>query len=159
MLPDGYFNAWAGLGLKVYHNGKVTFVNKEFQEKNVAGVGGMVYCAYFQAGITVVTDGQKHCAIDMVNLKPYYTDDAELDRATVYEIATITKYGLTIPDRKCLKLMGKDELGNFLKTREEHYEKWKFEQFTHPLFPIDNLAELIGYKPDLRNRKSLNDQK
>ena len=51
--------------------------------------------------------------------------------------------GLSIKNRVMCQIMGKEKCGEFLKTREEYYNKWRFEQFSNPNFLFDNLNLLL----------------
>ena len=42
--------------------------------------------------------------------------------------------------------MGTQDLGAFLRDRENYYELWRFEQFSNKRFPLKNLNELVGFE-------------
>ena len=46
-------------------------------------------------------------------------------------------------EKTMLKVMGKQDLGEFLKAREEYYDEWRFKQFSHKDFPLTNLNKLL----------------
>ena len=39
--------------------------------------------------------------------------------------------------------MGKEDVGNYLKLREEYYDQWRSEAFGHKDFPLEEINELI----------------
>ena len=58
-------------------------------------------------------------------------------------IFTQSDFGLSFCDRTLVQVMGKQDAGQFLKKRDEHYDEWRYSQFSNPNFPIDNLNELL----------------
>ena len=50
---------------------------------------------------------------------------------------------MSISDRKILKIMGKKQAGEFFKAREEHYDRWRAEQFGNKNFCFEKLNSLV----------------
>ena len=51
--------------------------------------------------------------------------------------------GIGLNEKTMLKVMGKQDLGEFLKAREEYYDEWRSKQFSHKDFPLANLNKLL----------------
>ena len=52
--------------------------------------------------------------------------------------------GLTIRSRTLLPLFGKQELGEFLRWREEYYDDFQYRNFSHENFCLNELNELLA---------------
>ena len=72
----------------------------------------------------------------MIHGKTYDNDDPELSRDSLTDIMIPCYCGLTVPNRKLFRIMGRDEFGLFLKDREIYYNEWRFKQLSSQNFPI-----------------------
>ena len=95
------------------------------------------YTTYFQAGICIFSDDKKNnIVIDVFSKKYYNVSDPKLSCSKLHDILIPCFCGLTLPDRRLVKIMGSRDLGTFLKQREIYYDSWRSREFSHPDFPI-----------------------
>ena len=86
-----------------------------------------LYCAYNQAGVLVTLNANKDfIVIDMIGLKSYYSREEWLDRIEINEFLKPCFCGLSLPVRKLILIMGKEDCGVFLKNRETMYDEYRF---------------------------------
>ena len=79
----------------------------------------------------------------MINKKFYNYDDECLHYKNLKNILKVGFCGVSLPDRYLLRIM-KQDTGAFLKSREEHFYKWREGAYSHPAFELANLNELLG---------------
>ena len=88
-----------------------------------------------QAGFVIVQGlkENKYYLIDVFSWKFYNIKPDTRDQITA------TYYGFSLSDRMFVQIMGKQEAGEFLKEREEYYEKWQRKHFQHKNFKYAEL--------------------
>ena len=83
------------------------------------------YYPFMYGGVAILSSTTGNMlAINARNDQHYFTENTTLDGqgAKIMDCLELCECGLTIPTRILLQLFGKEELGLFLKWREEHYE-------------------------------------
>ena len=68
----------------------------------------------------------KAILIDIINSRHYVVTDPDITAYNLLNHLKISEFGLTLSDRYLVKQMGSRNAGEFLRTREEFYEKWHF---------------------------------
>ena len=65
----------------------------------------------------------------MLQKQFYKTDDGDLDRLKIIECLQLSKFGLEIPPRKLVKIMGKQNYSQFIDKRQTHFDSYIKNQF------------------------------
>ena len=55
----------------------------------------------------------------------------------------LTPFGLMFKHRILLKLMGKENFGNYLKLLELHFDEWRAREFSYLAFPLAKINQLL----------------
>ena len=78
---------------------------------------------FFQGGILMTNKNSQFLLMDAFSHKVYTSNDSDFkyDYNKLIDLLVLENCGLSIPARKLLKIMGKNDLGIFLKMREEHF--------------------------------------
>ena len=111
----------------------ISFVNSTlFQMKR-----GLRFSVYCQAGIQVIDDGNANAVVvDLIRQKFYEIYDSNYNYMMIWGQVRPSQYGMTLPDRNLVQIMGRNDAGLFLKAREDFYSQWREREFGHPNFPI-----------------------
>ena len=67
----------------------------------------------------------------------------QLSFDTLQQIVRPTIFGMAIPDRVLLGVMGRKEFGNHLVQRELYFTEYRKHQFLNEGFPLDNINEVL----------------
>ena len=72
---------------------------------------------------------------------------------TFHDILELREFGLSLPDRVIVKIMGPKDAGVHFKAREEHYAAWKHSNFFHCNFPIEEINSLLKEQISVRTER------
>ena len=98
---NGYLNSWAGKAVKLYNREqKAFFINQDNSESSICDLNQSFCCNYCQAGL-LLAQQQAGVLINLLTLKFY-----ETSLTSVAGNLVVTPYGLSIPNRMLLKVMG-----------------------------------------------------
>ena len=98
---------------------------------------GLRFSVYCQAGIQMIDDGYANAVVvDLIRQKFYETYDSNYNYMMIWGHVRPSPYGMTLPDRNLVQIMGRNEAGLFLKAREEFHSQWRDQEFGHPDFPV-----------------------
>ena len=110
--------------------------------------------SFFQGGLLILSDSTtKQFVLNCFTNESYQTQIPEINSITeedesIIRCLELCECGLTIPFRLILRIMRKKKAAKFLTTREEYYENYRFEQFSNPNFPMEEI-NLILLKAEL----------
>ena len=97
-------------------------------------------------GVAIVTSQSNNSLIINAHTNKSYTMKDSVfsgNNERVMKCMELCYCGLTIPSRTLLPLFGKQELGEFLRWREEYYDDFQFRNFSHENFCLTELNELL----------------
>ena len=78
---------------------------------------------FFQGGILRLSNTtNNNVLVDAFTNKAYTFESKEISEFNILNSLKLCECGLTIPNRILIRCMGKQDLGQFLKTREEFFE-------------------------------------
>ena len=75
----------------------------------------------------ILFKGENNCiVVNAFSKKTYLAKNQNIIYLHIINSLIITPFGLSLPDRKLINIMGKLDAGEFLRTREEFYDEWWF---------------------------------
>ena len=89
----------------------------------------------------------------MLSCKSYAFEMPEISMQTFHDILELREFGLSLPDRVIIKIMGPKDAGVHFKAREEHYAAWKHSNFFHCNFPIAEMNSLLKERVSVRTER------